>query len=418
MRHSTSPRGRCGICIVCSLVGLSLIGCSAGEAQRTTPSLRGVSAEPELRPVTVAADPTAGRRRSVSPIPEVISRRRPFRLREAIDSAVTDAAPLTMQPVPDSGAGIRVVGAEKPAAPRKLAGREAPVGEEPLAAEIRGMLAAYLGAFNRHDAAALAAYWSPSGENVDLESGEVTTGRDAVKQVFSALFAEDGAATIEIDVDAIRPLKPDVALVDGRSRIAFDDGAAAGSRFSAVVVRHDEGWLLESVREAVDPAIAAVGKPLDALAWLVGSWEDVGAGVTASTRCFWSTGRTFLVRTHAVAPDMAPETGPEAGDDRIPGLLPAADVGSRELTEIIGWDPQRQSLRSWVFTSDGRFAEGTWTREGDAWTIRVEGRGADADRDCCCTLVRTGPDSVSVRCSGDALADVLPPACDFTRRSR
>lgn len=416
MRHGASSVGRLRFHVVCTLAGFMLAGCSAGQGERPVQTLRGVAVEPELRPVTVAADPAAGRPRLVRPIPEVIARPRPFRLPEVVDVGGGDVAPLTMQPVMDPGAVIRGVASRPPTAPAALPGREA--AEEPVAAEIRGMLAAYLGAFNRHDSAALAGYWSPTGENVDLDSGEITAGRTAVRQVFSALFAEDGAATIDIDVDSIRPLKPDVALVDGTSRIAFDDGAAAGSRFSAVVVRHDEGWLLESVREAADPALAAAAKPLDALAWLVGSWEDDGAGLTASTRCFWSTGRAFLVRTHAVAPDAVPESGPASGDDRIPGLLPAAEVRSRELTEIIGWDPQRQSLRSWVFTSDGRFAEGTWTRDGDAWNIHIEGRGADADRDCSCTIVRTGADGVSVRCTGGDLTAVLPPACDFTRTSR
>ncbi len=418
MSHGTSSRDRRRSRIVITLVGLSLAGCSAGQGERLSPALRGVAVEPELRPVTATAEPAAGHPRYVRPIPEVIARPRPFRLPDVIDTASGTAAPVTMQPVTGATTGVRLVAAEATVAPRPLPARETAAVEPAAAAEIRGMFAAYLGAFNRHDPAALSAYWSPTGENVDLDSGEVTVGRDAVRRVFSALFAEDGAATIDIDVQSIRPLKSDVALVDGASRIAFDDGVAAGSRFSAVVVRHEEGWLLESVREAAGPVVAAAGKPLDALAWLVGSWEDDGEGVTASTSCFWSTGRAFLVRTHAVIPDAAPQAGPAAGDDRIPGLLPATDVRSRELTEIIGWDPQRQALRSWLFTSDGHFAEGTWTQDGDAWTIHVEGRGADAERDCSCTIVRTGPDSLSVRCSADALAALLPPACDFTRTAR
>lgn len=417
MRHGTSFRGQHRLHIVCTLVGLSLVGCSSSQGERGSPSLRGVAAEPELRPVTATAEPVAGRAR-FRPIPEVIARPRSFRLPDVIATASGSTAPVTMQAIPGVSTGVRLVAGEAADAPRPLPAREAAAVEPAAAAEIRGMFAAYLGAFNRHDTAALASYWSPTGENVDLDSGEVTSGRDAVRQVFSALFAEDGAATIDIDVDSIRPLKSDVALVDGRSQIAFDDGAAAGSRFSAVVVRHDEGWLLESVREAAGPAVPATEKPLDALAWLVGSWQDDGEGVIASTRCFWSTGRAFLVRTHAVAPDTAPEAVPAAGDARIPGLLPATDVRSRELTEIIGWDPQGQTLRSWIYTSEGRFAEGTWTRNGDAWTIHVEGRGADAERDCSCTIVRTGPDALSVRCSGDALVTVLPPACDFTRTAR
>ena len=415
MSQGTSSRGWSRFRIGCALVGLVLAGCSSGQGERAAPSLRGVAVEPELPPVTATAEPRAGRPRFIRPIPEVIARPRPFRLPDVIDTAAATAAPVTMQSVTVGASGVRPVAAE---VPQPLSSRTADPIEPAAAAEIRGMFTAYRGAFNRHDTAALAACWSPTGENVDLDSGEVTSGRDAVRRVFSALFAEDAAASIDIDVDSIRPLKPDVALVDGTSRIAFDDGAAAGSRFSAVVVRHDEGWLLESVREAAGPAVAAAGKPLDALAWLVGSWEDDGEGVTASTRCFWSPGRAFLVRTHAVAPDAAPAAGPAAGDDRIPGLLPATDVRSRELTEIIGWDPQRQAVRSWLFTSEGRVAEGTWTRDGDAWTIHVEGRGADAERDCSCTIVRTGPDSLSVRCSGDALVAVLPPACDFTRTAR
>ena len=56
-------------------------------------------------------------------------------------------------------------------------------------------------------------------------------------------------------------------------------------------------------------------------------------------------------------------------------MLPA-DGSAREVSEIIGWDPERRQIRSWVFTSDGRFAEGFWNRAGDSWEVRYEGRGA------------------------------------------
>jgi len=254
---------------------------------------------------------------------------------------------------------------------------------------------------------------------VNLDTGEVTAGRDAVAGVFAALFAEDAAATIDIDVDAIRPLSRDVAVVDGTSAISFADGQAAGSRFAAVVMRRDGRWLLESVRESGRPAADGQAGPLDELAWLVGSWEDVGAGVTAGSRCGWASGRGFLVRNHVVAADAGPE--PRGGEDVAapPGLLPAEAVVAREVTEIIGWDPERECIRSWLFTSQGRFAEGVWRRSGEAWTIHVTGLGADAGRDAECVLERSGPDDITVRRTGDAaLADLLPPACGFVRSAR
>jgi uncharacterized protein (TIGR02246 family) len=345
-----------------------LVGCSAGKT---------------IEPVPVAARPAAA-------VPQVIQPPRPFR-------------------VADAPARLEVAAAARPA------------GAADVAAEVRGMLDGYLRDFNRHDPAAVAAHWSDGGESVDLASGEVTSGRAAVRDVFAALFATDADATIDIDVASVRPVRHDVAVVDGQTRLGFTDGGSASSRFSAVVVKQHGRWLVESLRESPLPAAGKVGvaaRPLDDLAWLLGAWEDVGEGVTASTQCFWSAGRAFIVRSHAVRPDRVPESLPTAGDTRIPGLLPADDSGPRELTEIIGWDPERQAVRSWLFTSTGRFAEATWTKAGDVWTVRVEGRGRDEGAGCECTLERVGVDGLVVRCSSAALAELLPPACEFTRTAR
>ena len=36
-------------------------------------------------------------------------------------------------------------------------------------------------------------------------------------------------------------------------------------------------------------------------------------------------------------------------------------------TQVIGWDPRGQQIRSWSFNSDGSFGESTWARNGDSW---------------------------------------------------
>jgi hypothetical protein len=190
-----------------------------------------------------------------------------------------------------------------------------------------------------------------------------------------------------------------------------------------VVVKQNGRWRLESVREAAlanagAPATAQPKRPLDAIAWLVGSWEDVGEGVTAGTHCFWSAGRAFLVRSHVVTFDAPAAGRPAAGDAQIPDLLPPGAGAGREITEIIGWDPEREQIRSWIFTSDGRFAEAAWTPAGDGWQVRFEGRGQDAAATASCLIKRVGPDEVSIRCDSDALADVMPPACEFVRTAR
>ena len=427
-----------------AVVAVTLGGCSSGRVET------GLSTTAD-RPLAAAAPArTTG---SSRPIPEVIARAKPFRMPAAGASTRRGTPP---QASAAAGGGIvrttaitaarddtprdataaprrapAALGHDVGTAPRGItagAAAAAPGAVQPGLLDracgadeegIRETMRSYLQAFNRHDSAALAAHWSAAGENVDLDSGEKTSGREAVRDVFAALFEEDAGASIDIELTSIRPLGGDVAVVDGVSRISFTDAPASASRFAAVMVRRDGGWVIDTVREsAVAGAPAAAARPLDELAWLVGQWEDAGEGVTASTQCFWSANRAFLIRSHVVSADAVQEQRPLPGDGRIPGLLPATPPGRREITEIVGWDPDRGRIRSWYFTSAGRFAEGSWSREGDTWTVRLEGpAGGNAD-DATCTLTRMGDDELSLRCGSPAVADFLPPACDFLRTAR
>lgn len=397
--------------VACALV---LGGCSASDA--TVGS---------VAPPAVAV-PAARR------VPIVIAPPRPFRIaqmpgpRRAALRETTMARqrpmPVPRERQPDDGILLTAdtTAAEEGMTAARLLSSDAPPHARPDAdTGVREALRDYLEAFNLHDAAALASHWTPDGTSVDLASGTVTSGREAVRSVLAALFEEDGSAAIDIDVGSVRPIRDDVALVDGVTRLSFATGDTTDSRFSAVMVREGDRWRLERMQEApLEPVeTPARGTPLDALSWLLGSWEDVGEGVTAGTQCFWSGGRSFLVRTHVTTPDHRPEA-PQAGDDRIPGLLPAGPAAPLELTEIIGWDPEREEIRSWFFTSAGRFAEGAWRREGVTWKVHVVGQGRDTGLACVCTLSPEGRDGLTVRHDTDALAHLLPPACDFVRTSR
>lgn len=395
---------------VAGLVALTLFGIFADIS--SPPPVRRAPA-PGVAPV--AADAV---RRAIGPIPEVISKPKSFRVNESlagidhgprIDAAVTQVVATTDLP--------SVQHVSFPAAPFTASPATAQtVGAMPETveiAEIRLMMQNYLKAFNRHDTTALASHWSDSGESIDLDSGEKTEGRDAVAGVFATLFEQDAKAMIDIDIESIRPIRADVAVVDGVSHLSFDDATSASSRFSAIVVREHGEWVLSSVRETAASAPPAASRPsgqLDQLEWLVGSWEDVSEDLIASTRCSWNAGRSFLTRSHISAPQAASA----AGADGIPALLPA-DGSAREVSEIIGWDPERRQIRSWVFTSDGRFAEGFWNRAGDSWEVRYEGRGADEGTACTLTINRPGPDEIVIRCEPSTLTEILPPATDFVR---
>jgi hypothetical protein len=123
-----------------------------------------------------------------------------------------------------------------------------------------------------------------------------------------------------------------------------------------------------------------------------------------------------LVRRHSTTPDTGAAQPPKPTDTAIPALLPTVGSSPHDVSEIIAWDPDRQEIRSWIFGTDGRFAEATWHRDGDhAWKIEVEGRGLDTGRTATCTIERGGADAIAIRCEGTGLEGLVPPSCGFTR---
>ena len=267
-----------------------------------------------------------------------------------------------------------------------------------VAAEVRGMLLEYLRAFRSRDAAAVAACWSESADNRSLDSGEETHGREQVEQVFQTLFAEDASAEIDLDIEEIRPLGGDVAVVDGISQLSFSTGDATASRFSAIVMKKDGRWMLESVREAAtELPETSRGYAIRRVGEFAGRWEAVTGRQDVSTHAFWTAGGGFLVRSHTMQ----------------------AETGDREITEIIGWDPVRQGIRSWSFTSDGGFAEGSWTLDDDHFDVLLDGTTAKGELvSGRLTITRLGPDDLRVDMEGSAIAELLPPTGEMVRTAR
>jgi len=92
--------------------------------------------------------------------------------------------------------------------------------------------------------------------------------------------------------------------------------------------------------------------------WLVGDWasETSKAGITLRTSCDWTANQAFLIRKFHV-------DGKEA-------ILHGG-------TEIIGWDPRTNRVRSWIFDADGGFGENVWVHDGNRWLIKFSGTLAD-----------------------------------------
>jgi uncharacterized protein (TIGR02246 family) len=209
---------------------------------------------------------------------------------------------------------------------------------------------AFIEAFHKGDAKALAAFWTADGDYTE-QSGTHMKGREAIEKSFEKFFADNKGLKVRIESDSLRFVTPDVAIEDGTSFVIPPDGAPPSrARYTIIHVKKDGKWLLGSVR---DVAYTPPGnyEHLRGLEWAVGDWSAEGKGEAEHLSLAWADNRNFLVGTFAAT-------------------VRGVSVG--KATHWVGWDPQAKRVRSWIFDAAGGFGEGAWTRDGDKWVVKTK----------------------------------------------
>ena len=172
-------------------------------------------------------------------------------------------------------AGLIVAGGKVPARQEETKGEGEAPGKGKRAKE-------FLAAFNRGDAKAVAAFWTPDGDYVD-SVGRRHKGRAAIQKLYEKVFAGRKGAKLTVTVTSARQVTPDVVLEDGITEVTpADGGPPTAARFSAVLVKKGGEWYFESVRESVahPPSNA---EHFEDLEWLIGDWEgEEGKGESAT----------------------------------------------------------------------------------------------------------------------------------------
>lgn len=204
-------------------------------------------------------------------------------------------------------------------------------------------VASYVDAFNKRDAKTISQHWAGDGEYIDSE-GDLIAGRQNIEQAFVTVFKDMPADNqLAVTIKRISFVTKDVAIEEG-----IADFAGQKTNYSAVHKLQNGKWHLHSIRETeIAPRSSNYGK-LKELEWMVGEWVDQSDDAVVRTSCRWSKNQNFLTKSFSVSlPDMDPLDG----------------------TQIIGYDASTGQIRSWTFDSDGGFAQGTWSRKANKWTV-------------------------------------------------
>jgi uncharacterized protein (TIGR02246 family) len=228
--------------------------------------------------------------------------------------------------------------------------------EDKGAKERRG---AFIEAFNKGDAKAVAAFWTPDALYVD-QAGREHKGREAIEKLYEKVFAARKGAKLAIHVTSTKQVTPDVALEDGITEVTpAEGGPPTAARFSAVLVKKDGEWYVQSIHDAVAHP-PSNHEHLEGLEWLIGEWagEDE-KGESAHSSYDWAENQNFIVSSFATTVDGVPVAGG---------------------TQWIGWDAVDKQVRSWSFYSGGGFGEAVWTKDGDKWMVKIKARMRDGKK--------------------------------------
>ncbi len=226
-------------------------------------------------------------------------------------------------------------------------------------ATIEKAVESYTAAFNAGDASALAAHWSPEAVYMNPLTGSQVEGREAITKEFEAILAELKKTKLAVDVESIQFISPGVAVENGVAKLISADGQPQESSYTAIHVKHSGKWLLDRVTEENVPVVLSHYEQLKDLEWMIGTWVDGDDQAQIKTTCEWTRNKNFITRSFTVSIQ-----------DRI-------DMAGMQ---IIGWDPAAKQIRSWVFDSDGGFAEGRWTKKENRWSITSTGTLPDGGK--------------------------------------
>lgn len=208
----------------------------------------------------------------------------------------------------------------------------------------------YEQAFSSHNPETVLAFWEEDAVYANPDKGITYSGHEQLAKEFKKLFQKHHADRLEINLKSIEFPESDKAVEVGRYKIFFSDGKPPIEKaFKAILVNSGNHWLFQNMRQIPLEAATSNADHLKELDWLVGDWIDTDEDVDIETTTAWKY-NNFLVQHFKMQLYNQPVL---------------------EGEQIIGWDPQKKEIRSWIFDSDGGYGEGKWYKKGSDWLVKT-----------------------------------------------
>lgn len=218
----------------------------------------------------------------------------------------------------------------------------------------------YVNAYNEHNPEKLASFWAPNATYSNLNTREMLQGMDEITTYFKDQLTPD--SKLNINIKDIIFTNDNTAVEKGTATVNSHDNIEKKSAFLAEWNFVNGSWKLQKVLEIENERPPSHYEQLKNLDWLIGKWKGNNEYADFSLNIDWDENRNFLFQNF---------------------ILTVLGQKNLEAKQIIGWDPAKKQIRSWIFDTDGGFGEGFWNNEGDNWYIGMsytlpDGRKASA----------------------------------------
>ena len=230
----------------------------------------------------------------------------------------------------------------------------AALSSDPSLDEIRAGSQAFVDAFNKGDAAAIAGMWTLNGEYID-GAGNLFAGREAIEKSYADFFRENTGAQLQLNIDSLKAISGATAIEHGTSLVEVPPAATVAGRYEAIHVKVDGKWQMALVRDIMIQTNAAK-QNLSDLEFLIGTWTAEEQGNKTESVCSWVSGHSFVKRDYTTT---------------------YFDGTQTSGVQMIGWNPQGGYLQSWTFSPGGGHAIGVWMPTEDGWAAQMQGMSGD-----------------------------------------
>jgi uncharacterized protein (TIGR02246 family) len=251
--------------------------------------------------------------------------------------------------------------------------KQSTITDSPADSEIKNASEEYRAALIGQDSEKLSAMLADDAIYINLTTQETIEGKPAIVQYVTEQFQKAGEPELKFKIDQINFKEPTVAQEKGLVEIVLPGQQSRQYAFKAEYRKENDGWLINKITEISCQAAPSHYEHLKELGWLVGDWENSFDDTVFTASYRWSKNKNFLIQRFS---------------------LKVLDYRELSGMQLIGWDPIKKSIRSWMFDSDGGFGTGQWVQDGDSWYVNTVFVLADG-RKATATYVYTKQDNSS-----------------------